>query len=202
MIIAMNNKLTNIRLLAVILCVGWGVASRAQTTEAGELPARHTLNEKQLEEIRQSAQSGSAVSQFELGEMFEYGRHVTQSDLLAAYWYNRASDQGYSQAQYRLAVLFDNGWGNPVDKEKAFDLYQSAARSGHQLAQHDLAMMYFQGTGTDRNPVQAYKWLKIASLSGNPLMQKHMQLVAQTMSSNDIELAVTLATQWVSQPGI
>lgn len=155
-----------------------------------------------VEQIRKSALSGSAASQYELGQLYEYGRGVEQDDSAAVLWYGKSADQNYASAQYRLAVLVDNGWGHPVDKEKAFGLYESAAERGHELAQHDTAIMYFKGSGVHKDLVQAYKWLKIAELSGNPLMQKHLRRVAKEMSADEIKKAEYFAKHWIKEPGI
>jgi len=65
------------------------------------------------------------------------------------------------------------------------------------MAQHDLGIMYFQGTGTPKSLLQAYKWLKVAVLSGNPLMDKHLRLVANEMSTDEIQVAEYLALEWI-----
>ena len=155
-----------------------------------------------VKQIRKSALSGSAASQYELGLLFEYGRGVEQDDSTAVLWYGKSADQNYASAQYRLAVLIDNGWGHPVDKEKAFGLYESAAERGHELAQYDTAIMYFKGSGVLRDRVQAYKWLKIAELSGSSLMQKHLRRVAKEMSADEIKKAEYFAKHWIEEPSI
>ena len=149
--------------------------------------------------LRETAQGGSAESQYMLGELFEYGRGVQQNDSKAAYWYELAATQDFASAQYRLAILYDNGWGSPVNKEKAYSLYKAAAENGVELAQHDLAISYYQGSGTDKSLLQAYKWLRVAELNGSTLMQKHLKLVAAEMSAVEIEAAENLAVRWIEQ---
>ncbi len=154
------------------------------------------------EQLHRSALNGSAASQYEYGLLFEYGRGVDQDDSIAAYWYEKSAAQEYSNAQYRLAILCDNGWGKPPNKKRALELYTAAAHSGNEMAQHDLGIMYFQGAGTAKSLLQAYKWLKIAVLSGNPLMDKHLKLVANEMSTDEIAVAEYLAIEWIEDSSI
>ncbi len=158
-----------------------------------------SLNSDQIEQLKHSAEQGSAESQFELGVLFEYGRGVEQDDLQAAHWYEKSATQGFPEGLYRLAILLDNGWGQAINKERAFKLYKSAAEKGHTLAQHDVAIMYFQGSGVSKDIVQAYKWLKIADLSGNPLMAKHLKRIKRHMTFDEVEQAEFFANQWVMQ---
>jgi len=155
-----------------------------------------------LADLLEKAVDGAAESQFQLGQVYEYGRGVRRNDSAARCWYEMASAQQHSTAQYRLAVMLDNGWGVVEDKKKAFRNYNSAAHHGHVLAQHDLAMMYFYGSGTARNLVQAYRWLRIANLDGSDLMYKHLRMVAAEMTPGEITLAEFLAKQGIDQSGI
>ena len=195
----MRNRKLDIRTLYAMVCAAF-LSCVALSGFAAESDARANSDFPESEEaeiLRQTALSGSAESQFKLGELFEYGRGVERSDSKAAYWYEQAASQQYALAQYRLAILYDNGWGNPVNKEKAFVLYKAAAEQGVELAQHDVAIAYYQGSGTEKNLLLAYKWLKIADLNGNPLMQKHLNLVASEMSPDEIESAKFLAEGWI-----
>jgi len=169
----------------------------AVTTSETGLAQIKSSGLSEVERLRQTAIYGSAVAQYEYGLLLEYGRGVAHDDTAAAYWYGQAAEQGYSDAQYRLAVLIDNGWGQHSNKKKAFTLYSAAAEGGNEMAQHDLGIMYFQGEGTPKSLLQAYKWLKVAVLNRNPLMDKHLRLVAQEMSTDEIQVAEYLAIEWI-----
>ena len=49
------------------------------------------------------AEQGNAESQFKLGEMYEEGLGVEQSDDLAKQWYGKAAAQGHAEAASRLS---------------------------------------------------------------------------------------------------
>jgi len=188
---------------SAILIFCFFVASPVVVAEdVGDWQKADTNNLSSYKQLHKLASKGSAAAQYELGLLFEYGRGVAQDDATAAFWYEKAAAQFFTNAQYRLAILYDNGWGLKSDKVKALGLYKTAAEKGHHLAQHDLAIMYFQGSDTPRSLLEAYKWLKIATMSGNPLMQKHLSMVASEMSSDEIQIAAFLAKKWLEDSGI
>ena len=45
------------------------------------------------------------MAQYSLGDMFEEGRAVTQSDTEAARWHRKAADQGNELAQFSLGCI-------------------------------------------------------------------------------------------------
>lgn len=168
------------------------------TTNVSSGSSVHDYAVTDIEKLLIDSRAGSAAAQYKLGYLFEYGKGVEANDEMAAYWYSKSAEQNYVDAAYRLAVLYDNGWGVPLDDKKAFELFTTAAKTGHELSQHDLAFMYFEGAGTQRDLISAYKWLKVAMLEGSVLMEKHLNLVAQHMSDDEIQTANYLATHWVS----
>jgi hypothetical protein len=181
------------RLLLPVACAAVLCVVGVDTAESQPLTATDT------KEYAFDSTVASAVSDYERGLEFEYGRGVTRDDSKALYWYRKSASSGFAPAQYRLAVLHDNGWGTPVDSKRAFMFYLAAAEQGLALAQHDLAIAFFEGVGTDKNLLQAYKWLKIADLSGSTLMQKHLHLVSQEMTADEIATAGHLAAYWIER---
>lgn len=192
--ITVRSQSFMLRLVALL----WFTSSLA-TADSTSLGNIEDAVSAEVAALHQSALNGSAQSQFEMGQLFEYGRDVQQNDANAAYWYEKSAAQNFAHAQYRLAILHDYGWGGEINKEKAFVLYKAAAENGIELAQHDLAIAYLQGSGVKKNLLQAYKWLKIADLNGNPLMLKHLKLVAAGMSLEEIEAANNLAALWIAE---
>ena len=56
---------------------------------------------------------GYAGSQNNFGDLFEIGEHVEKDELLAIYWYTRASERGEPTAYYSLASIFEQSRDNP-----------------------------------------------------------------------------------------
>ncbi|MCD7802218.1 MAG: SEL1-like repeat protein, partial [Clostridiales bacterium] len=52
----------------------------------------------------------------------------------AAYWYEKAAQQGIAQAQFNLAACYYNGQGVTRDRAKAKEWFQKAADQGVEQA--------------------------------------------------------------------
>ena len=198
----MRRKLVKVKnnLLLILALLIW-ISITSVFAQDSDRPAKsqYTKDEQTVANIEQLAISGVATAQYQLGELYEYGRVVDPSDAAAIAWYKKASVQGLGDAQYKLGVMYDNGWGVRSNNAEAVKWYRSAAEQGHSLAQHDLAFMYFQGAGVSKSSTQAYKWLSIALASGNSLMKKHLELVAEELTEAEIELAENLALDWLGR---
>ncbi|CAB4441454.1 unnamed protein product [Rhizophagus irregularis] len=68
----------------------------------------------------------------------------------AFYWYQKAAENGFTNAMYYLAICYDNGEGTEKNLEKAFYWYQKAAENGDKEAMFNLAICYKNGAGTER----------------------------------------------------
>ena len=61
---------------------------------------------------RQNAHLGYAGSQNNFGDLFEKGSGVPKDDLMAVYWYTRASERGEPTAYYSLASILEASRSN------------------------------------------------------------------------------------------
>ena len=61
---------------------------------------------------RQNAHIGYAGSQNNFGDLFENGSGVPKDDLMAVYWYTRASERGEPTAYYSLASILEASRSN------------------------------------------------------------------------------------------
>ena len=86
-----------------------------------------------------AAGGGFPPAQNNLGNLYEQGLGVEQSDLQAAYWYRRAAEQGEPRAQHSLGVMYLQGRGVPQDSAEGASWLQRAARQGHAAACADFA---------------------------------------------------------------
>ena len=73
------------------------------------------------------AESGDPEAQTYVGEIFEKGLGLPADPLVAASWYQKASDQGFSRARVNLGYLYESGLGVPQDLVKAMYFYRLAA---------------------------------------------------------------------------
>jgi TPR repeat protein len=95
--------------------------------------------------------TGPAVTQFNLGLMYQSGRGVARNEATAVTWYQRAADQGYADAQFYLGVAYWNGRGVAQNKATAVTWYQRAADQGRASAQFYLGVMYANGQGVAKD---------------------------------------------------
>ncbi len=68
------------------------------------------------------AESGDPEAQTYVGEIFEKGLGQTADAEVAAAWYAKAAEQGYSRALINLGYLYESGLGVEMDLTKAMNL--------------------------------------------------------------------------------
>ena len=85
-----------------------------------------------LKACEQTAATGDAQAQYELGE---YYYTQTPKDLKKAVdWFGKASLQGHADAQYRLGAMFFHGEGVKANNVQAYILLKMAAVNGAEDA--------------------------------------------------------------------
>jgi hypothetical protein len=78
-----------------------------------------------LRTLLPKAETGDAVSQTYVGEIYEKGLGLARPDYAAAArWYRKAADSGYGPAQTNLGSLYERGLGVPEDKAAALNWYR------------------------------------------------------------------------------
>ena len=117
--------------------------------------------------LQAKAQAGDADAKLRLGEVYERGAGVKQSDEEAAKWYEKAASQGNSAAEVDLGVLLWSGRGVPEDKTKAVEWYRKAARQGNGSAMFNLGSAYYNGEGVATDELQALAWFLLAEEHGS-----------------------------------
>lgn len=113
--------------------------------------------------LRQSADSGDADAQNNLGFMYASGQGVPKDYTEAARWYRKAADQDYPDAQNNLGVMYNNGQGFPRDYAEAIRWYRKAADQGDVKAQYNLGQIYRHGCGVTQDYVEAALWYRKAA---------------------------------------
>ncbi|TNI56335.1 tetratricopeptide repeat protein [Aeromonas veronii] len=59
------------------------------------------MDKSEIAALIKAAKSGDATAQFQLGELYDFGKKIEQSDSQAFLWYRKAAEQGYPSAQWR-----------------------------------------------------------------------------------------------------
>jgi TPR repeat protein len=79
-----------------------------------------------------------AQAQYSLAWFHKLGRGVLRNFKIAAFWYQKAADQGHAQAQYNLGLCYEHGLGAEKDNQKAAFWFQKATDQGHKDAKEAL----------------------------------------------------------------
>ena len=88
--------------------------------------------------IRLAAAAGCNQARNNLGQFYEAGRSVEQSDAHAMRLYRLAADGGNLPAQFNLGSLYERGRGALPSPAEAARWYGKAASGGHKLAREAL----------------------------------------------------------------
>ena len=85
--------------------------------------------------LKPYAESGDPEAQYNIGWMYLNGYGLMMNDRLALEWWERASDQGYTDATFSIAMLYSLGEGQVKrDMNKAVSYYLMAVEDGHEDA--------------------------------------------------------------------
>jgi len=120
---------------------------------------------------RAAAEEGLASAQYDLGDAFDDGRGVAQSDVEAARWWQKAAEQGHVDAQYHLGAMFMEGRGVAQSFKEAAKWTRMAADRGNVDAQCELGQMYEEGSGVAQSDEEAVKWSRKAADRGDACAQ-------------------------------
>ncbi len=116
---------------------------------------------------------GDPQSQFEIGQMFQYGIGVAQNDQAAIVFYQNAAEQQHLGAEYNLGILYLGLAKEEADYQTALNWLTDSAFKGNKEAQYVLARVLEQGKiGVDgkeyikANHEQAISMLYLSAADG------------------------------------
>ena len=127
-----------------------------------------------FEKLCQLSLNGDIIAQYQLGNMYDYGYGVEKDSKKAAYWYQKAAEQGYACAQDRLGTAYFIGYGVEKDELKAVEWYGKAAEQGFVDGQVNLGHMYEKGYGVNKDYTKAVEWYGKAAEQGDAPAQYHL----------------------------
>ncbi len=118
------------------------------------------------------AQGGNSKAQFFLGVLYESASNDRNK---ATHWYQRAAEQGYSDAQHNLGLVYARGLGVKKNIPKAIKWWRSAGLKGNSDSQYNLGIIYATGAkGVSQNFKEAKRWWLLAAASGDALAQYNL----------------------------
>ncbi|KAG0376719.1 hypothetical protein BGX24_007313 [Mortierella sp. AD032] len=154
--------------LAVMYTQGWGV-------EENFIEAAYWY--------RKAADQGHSSAQFNLAILYYHGEGVpkdysrarelfcmaalqghAKAQFKAVPWFNKAANQGHTEAQSCLGVIWFRGKGVVQDLGEALKWFKKAAHQGHVPSMYNLGVLYNTGVHKDRS--LALGWLLMAADEG------------------------------------
>jgi localization factor PodJL len=123
--------------------------------------------------IRQAANSGNSVAQFQLGSNLVDAGRVEEG----LSYIRQAANAGLAPAQYRLAKMYENGQGLAPDLAEARRWTERAAAAGNRKAMHFLGILHAEGRGTPTNFPEASEWFQSAAVLGSTDSQYNLAVL-------------------------
>jgi len=158
---------------------GWGLPRDEADALASMESASDSIDQQDSAEWDQIA--GYGIAQ-------DYGR--------AAYWFQKAANQGNAEAQLSLANLYAHGRGVSRDVAIAAQWCRAAAAHDDPAAQERLGVAFARGEGVPRDARQAYFWLTLASQNGDHHAGKLRADLAASLTSAEITTQNQAAADW------
>lgn len=189
-------------------------AARARA-QAGDVIAQFSLGEmlyyggedtaQALDWIRRAAAQHYPAAEFHLGQVYEFGLGVSQSDSDALAWYRRAAEHGNAPAQRAVGDFYKKGRAVAPDAAEAVRWYRRAADGDDLRAQYQLGQLYFDGVGLARDYSSAYVWFTLAAHQ-TPLEDNRKGLIelrniaAARMTAAAVAAAARRVANWKPPP--
>jgi TPR repeat protein len=164
------------------------IATNVQMAPAGVMPSPEALSlylaaqelvrdgetAQAADLYRQAADMGHPGAMTALGVMYSFGRGVTQDDLHALAWQERAARAGEVRAMVRLGLIHAVGMGTPTDFATAARWFTQAGDLGDPTAMLFMFLLYEDGKGVPKDFALSLDWLKRAADNGNVLAQYYL----------------------------
>lgn len=112
------------------------------------------------------ANQGDPAAETLVAEILSRGLGVPVNGAEAAKWYQRAAEQGVSEAQFQYALILLDGRFAKKDDKEAQALLQASAEAGNPLAQFNLAQLLVQREPGETGLAKAVPYYEKASDNG------------------------------------
>jgi uncharacterized protein len=124
------------------------------------------------------------------------GYGIEQDQMQAAFWYQKAAEQGHVEAEYNLGRLYATGQGVPRDQEQAVRWIRAAATQGYAPALARFGRRYANGSGIAQDHRLAYFWLTLAVLHGDKSVEKLRAAEAAKLTPDVVATTEQAAQNW------
>lgn len=104
------------------------------------------------------ADRGDDDAMWYMGQMYDNGRGVEQSDEHAFNWFEQSAELGDADAQWEVGIMYEIGQWVDEDQKKAFEWYLEAAKNGRYSAMNEVGDRYSEGNGVRESEKKAREW--------------------------------------------
>ncbi|KXF76237.1 hypothetical protein ATN84_15205 [Paramesorhizobium deserti] len=109
------------------------------------------------------AEKGDPAAQTLAAEIYSRGLGVPINQAEAARWYEKAAEQGVTEAQFRYGAMLLQGRYIPRDKAKAEKLMKAAADAGNRMAQFNYGQLMMVNHPGETGLDEAFPWFMKAA---------------------------------------
>ena len=122
---------------------------------------------KATTKIRERAEAGDSVAQYNLGYCYDIGLGVTKNVSNAFQWYQKSAEQNNMNALYWVALCYINGLGTTKNPQKGIELLEQLVEMNDTSALGTLGHIYAKGEVCDRHLTKAKTYFRKAAELGN-----------------------------------
>lgn len=160
------KKLTSKKSISLYKCTKAALITKHMLLTLAFIPSQSHATV--LETLKTLANNGDMKAQYELAKAYEGGLlGANQSYFKAKNWYEKAAEQGSSDAYNKLGLLYNDGNGVRQDFLIARRMYEKAAKLGHAEAQGNIGILHLKGEGLPVNINYARNMFHYAARMGD-----------------------------------
>ncbi len=160
-------------MLGLAVLGGRAAADDAADVAAGWAAYQKGDHARALKILKPLAEAGNADAQYDLGSMYSDGHGVPRDPREAKAWWEKAANQGQTDAEFSLGFLLLYGAGEgdtaiAADPAAGLPWIEKAGSQGSLAAQQFLAYQYWSGTLLPADQAKAVYWASRMAESGRP----------------------------------
>ena len=150
-----------------------------------------------VESMRELAENGDIHAQYFMGELYRDGPLLPPDWVMARYWFDKATKQGYVAAQYALGKLYLSDDASVHDPELGIQWLEYAAYNGNHDASYRLGKEYLKGESVRRDTRKAMDHIYTSAQAGN--LHAQYLLGKLLLQGKAVERDKEAGIQWLSQ---
>jgi TPR repeat protein len=154
----------------------------------------YSLAKKLYEE---SAKLGFAAAEYEIGELYYYGRGVKQDYVKSLEWYQRAAQKNYAIALNDIGAAYESGKGVKIDGKEAVSWYLKASEIGSSKADYNVGIRYKEGDFLPQDYAKAFFYFERSAQAGDDSSQYELAKLYE--EGLGVKVDVAKAMTWANR---